>query len=161
MVYIGTEDGLCCLSSINGEIIWFYPTSTPIVYTPACDTNRLYFGAADALYCLNPQNGELIFQAGLGDSINGHLTIFGDYLYLVAGKRLFTFDWLNCRLLWQTDTLGPGFDNQAPAVDDSGNIYVVTLDNRLDYDYRIYKINPNGQQVWMKEELHAEPGELE
>lgn len=80
MVYIGTRDGLYCLSSRS------YPTSTPIVYTPVCDTNRLYFGAGDSLYYLNLQNGELISYIGLGDSINGHLTVFGDYSYLVAGK---------------------------------------------------------------------------
>lgn len=158
VVYIGTGEGLYCVSSSSGDVVWFYPTSLPVIYTPAYESDRLYFGAGDTLYCLNAQSGELIHKVGLGSPLNGHLTISSDHLYLVAGKRLFAFNGLNCELLWQTSDLGTGFDNQAPAVDDS-YIYVVTLGNTLAwYDYRIYKFNSDGQQIWMKEELYFEPG---
>jgi len=55
VVYIGTTNGIYCLSSTNGEIVWFHPTTMPIIYTPVYELDRLYVPVAETLVCLNPQ----------------------------------------------------------------------------------------------------------
>lgn len=162
-VCIGAVNGLYCLSSIDGHQIWFRPTSGPVIYAPAFTADKLFFAANDSLICINPSNASFIWSYKLDNPVAGHLTLSGSasqYLYLVdAGGKLYAFNTLTNQFLWKTAQLGPGFDNQAPAVDDSGFIYVVTLGNTLAwYDYRFYKFNQNGQQIWLKEELFFEPG---
>jgi hypothetical protein len=156
VVYISTKNGIYCLSS-DSDIIWFYQTS-PIKYTPVYEGNRLFVPVRNKILCLDPQTGEKIFEVNLASEIDGHLKAFNNNLYFVAGKRLYAFN-LNGQLLWETSDLGSGFDNQAPAIDDQGNIYVVSLGDPLFwYDFRFYKFTPNGNQVFMKQELYFESG---
>lgn len=162
VVYIPAVNGIYCLRSDSGDLIWSRPTTQAISYTPVyCSPDRLYLVAGDSLICLNPQNGATISGYQLESRAAGHVTNFSDRLYLVdENGKLYAFNAVTGELLWKTEKLAYyGFDNQAPAVDDSGYIYVVTLGNSFAwYDYRIYKFNPNGQQIWMREELWFEPG---
>ncbi|MGC9049104.1 MAG: PQQ-binding-like beta-propeller repeat protein [Patescibacteria group bacterium] len=161
-VIIVTENGVYCLSSQNGDIIWHYP-SVRGTYTPACVGNYLFIPAAESLVCLDLETGQRRWINILDASIAGHLTIApgppGIYwLYLLAGKRLYAFN-VSGQLLWQSTDLGPGFENQGAAVDDSGYIYIVTLGSVLGwYDYRIYKFNAAGGLIWVDERLFFEPG---
>ena len=158
VVYITTDDSVFCLSSEDGEIIWHYSTNVSIGYTPAYDYegDRLFVLDGGYLLCFNSQTGQRLWSIGLGATEEGHITLSGNRLYFVATSKLFAFTFSG-QLLWRTDRLGQGFWNQAPAVDDSGYIYVVALGYTNQYDYRIYKFDSTGQQIWMREGFYSEP----
>ncbi|MDD2646589.1 MAG: hypothetical protein PHV78_01940 [Patescibacteria group bacterium] len=157
-VLIGSQSGLHAFSS-SGESLWVSLIGL-IEYAPLVvsgDTG-IWLVASETLFGLS-WSGEIRSRLRVGVS-GGHLSGFGNRFYVLADDRLWALDRTG-RLLWQTEDLGPGFENTSAVVDTAtGNVYVITLGNTLAYyDYRLYGFDSLGGQFFpRKEELLFWPG---
>ena len=153
-ILLGTDNGVY-LISLEGIIVDSISTSFPITSVVAINENIVYFGCGDTLMAYSPDS--LYWSHEIGDNIF-HVTIFEDQIYVCGGDKLWSFD-LDGTLNWETTPLGGGIYNSAPAVDGSGNIYVATLGNAIQwYDFKVYSFNPDGTERWSESFLFFEEG---
>lgn len=154
LIFLGTDNGVYLIDT-NGIIVDSILTDSPVTSVIAINENVIYFGCGDSLMAYLPS--EMYWSHYIGGNIS-HVTIFEDNVYVNGGDKLWSFN-LDGVFNWETDILGGGIDKAAPAVDEDGNVYVVTIGDPLNwYDYRLYSFNPDGSQRWIFEYFGLEPG---
>ncbi|MCD4704714.1 PQQ-binding-like beta-propeller repeat protein [bacterium] len=153
-IFLGTNSGIYLISP-QGVIIDSILTLDSVKTVIAIKNEMIYFGCGDSLKAYSPAG--LYWSCEIGDDIS-HVSIFGNIIYVCGGDKLWNFN-LDGSLNWNTDVLGGGIYNSAPAIDQFGNIYVATLGNAWQwYDFKIYAFNPDGTERWVNSFLVVEPG---
>lgn len=157
-IVVPTDNGIYFLD-ISGNITGFIQTDFPVETTPALHEARIYFASGDSLYCYL-SDGTKLWSVCIGQD-GSHICVYNDFIYINADDRLWKFS-INGDSLWATDQLGGGIRHSAPAIDESGNIYVATIGRTISwYDFKIYSFNPNGSERWSYSSLPFEPGGIQ
>jgi outer membrane protein assembly factor BamB len=84
-LYIGAQDGLYCLDTSNGNVLWDFDT-TDVWSTPMYDSGKIYFGTqGDKFYCLDAGTGDEIWSEFHSENVDSSPNMYdgkvfyGDY----------------------------------------------------------------------------------
>ena len=159
LVIFADSSFLYCLRS-NGQIYWQEDLSAPVVSFPALkDTaGQVIVSTRDSLISFN-LNGSRQWAVGINGGL--HPTIWHNTVYVAdESGYLSAYDLTNGHLKWQQGPLGGGLENTTATIDSlSGNVYIGTLGNQLQYyDWKVYSFDSLGNQRWVKDYLAFEPG---
>jgi len=150
-IVVGTDDGVYVIDT-SGFIFEHISTGFPVETVVAIYNNTLYFGAGDTLYAYQPSG--LYWSQPLDDNDLTHVTIQGDTIYVCDEDRLWSFS-LSGDFYWMSDNLSGNIIYAAPAVDQEGNVYVVSSQALWD-DYVLYAYRSNGNLWWSYDYLAFE-----
>jgi len=140
-------------------VVWSRKISKMMTSSPALVKQRekIFVSIGDSLLCLN-WDGQLLWSRKFKCQISHPVPFSNGRVYLTDSEKLICWSF-NGDSVWVTGTLGGGFYNSAPAVDQDGYIYVTTLGSTLGwYDFKVFRCDPNGNKSWEFEYLAFEPG---
>jgi len=153
LVFLPTSNGLYCFS-LDGESCWVIPGNFENV--PAVSESFIIVTSGNSLYAFS-LSSNFLWRKDFSEQI-WHPTIWRNHIFITEGNRLWKIN-AEGETVWSR-RCSPGFYNAAPAVDDSGRIFVVTLGSTLGwFAFRVYGFNQNGDQIFFHEEwTMSEPG---
>ena len=158
ILYVGSQDGnLYAIDAASGREIdaaagpnaeasdedrWPFPTSSPIVTSPAVVDGVVYFGSFDHnLYAVDAETGEELWRFPTGAPIVSSPTVVDDVIYFGSDDTfVYAVDSATRKVRWRFDT-GERV-RSTPAVID-GVVYVGSLDNNV---YAIDAVT--GKELW-------------
>lgn len=150
-IIVGADDGVYVINR-EGIQTQRISSSLPIETVVAIAGGTLYFGAGNTLYAYRP-DGEYWSSGGFDGPLS-HVTIFENRLYVCDEDRLWVFT-LDGTLDWMSEDLAGTIIRSAPALDSSGNIYVVSSQQLWD-DFVVYVYRPDGELLWSYDYLGFE-----
>ncbi|MFN3301631.1 MAG: hypothetical protein ACK413_01195 [Patescibacteria group bacterium] len=144
-IFVPTSNGLFSFS-IDGESLWTVPGSfenVPAIY------DSVIIVTSNIFLCAFSFSGNFLWRRSFQNQI-WHPVIWDTFIFITEGNRLWKLR-LNGDTVWFREC-SPGFYNAAPAIDDSGRIFVATLADHLGwFDFRVYGFNQNGDQIFFHE----------
>ena len=137
----------------QGELLWTYrfddySQTRPVV---AAD-GTIYFGANDGrLYAINPDGSEKWQQSGAGTVADGLAIGTRGHIYMVSIQGVLSIATSQGNILSAMKAFN--IRTSEPVLDSLGNVYVVTMDDRL------VVVQPDGSEKWSVQ-LKGEPLQL-
>lgn len=146
LIFIPTSSGLYCFST-NGDSLWAIPGSFENV--PAIIGDSVLIVSSNIFLYAFSLRGDSLWRLTFRDHI-WHPTVWDSFIFITEGNRLWKIS-ISGQIIWGRQC-PPGFYNDAPAIDDSGRIFVATLADPLGwFDFRVYGFNQNGDQIFFYE----------
>jgi outer membrane protein assembly factor BamB len=154
LVFLPTSNGLYCFST-TGESLWVVPGSFENVPAIIGDANLIV--SSNVFLRAFSFSGDSLWRRNFRNQI-WHPTVWDTFIFITEDERVWKLR-PNGDTVWSRQC-SPGFYNAAPAIDDSGRIFVVTLGSTIGwYAFRVYGFNQNGDQIFFHEEwTMSEPG---
>ncbi len=138
-VYIGTEQGLCCLSK-TGSLVWMSPTPGLILSSPVLSDEGIVVGDTSGnITVVDAETGIPEARAMLpGPVLVGSMS--GDVAYVCLQTSCSAVNLSTGHVLW---TFPTGSPITVPAVEDHGLVFVAA------WDGRVYALNAStGMAIW-------------